>query len=223
MIKITCVHTAAGPAVIALIEREIKTAVGVPCVVSHLTLPEVIADVVDHGRVTEAAAAKLLRAYDFCRSTGTDIVLNVCSSVGAIADKARDVYAVAGMPLVRIDEAMCREAVKRHRRIGMMGTLSTTLEPSVDLLVKVAGESGAEISVRPILAEGGFGKSQEELNRLLCDTLDRNMADLDAVVLAQASMALAEDELVASSGLPVYSSPGCAAKQLALLVKDMRL
>ena len=57
-------------------------------------------------------------------------MLNLCSSVGEVADSAQDVAKYIGVPIVRVDEEMCREAVRKGQRIGVMATLPTTLEPT---------------------------------------------------------------------------------------------
>ena len=218
MLKITCVHTAASPKIMELLEREFSSAVKTKFTLAHITLPEVIAEAIECGSISGHSVAKLLGAYNFCRASGADIVVNICSSVGHIADKTQEAYAATGMQLIRIDEGMCREAAIHHKRIAVLGTLPFTLEPSVELLSRIGREIGSKLTVKAVLAEGGFGKSQDELNRLLCDSVRRNMADIDAVILAQASMVFAESELAANTGLPIYSSPKYAARQIARLV-----
>lgn len=43
---------------------------------------------------------------------GVDAMLNLCSSVGEVADSVQDVAKYIGVPIVRVDEEMCREAVR---------------------------------------------------------------------------------------------------------------
>lgn len=40
---------------------------------------------------------------------GADAILNICSSVGEVADAAQDIGKYTGIPIVRIDEEMCRK------------------------------------------------------------------------------------------------------------------
>ena len=58
-----------------------------------------------------------------------EAVLNACSSVGEVADCVQSAAAYLGMPIVRIDEEMCRDAARKGSRIGVMATLPTTLIP----------------------------------------------------------------------------------------------
>ena len=66
-------------------------------------------------------------------SDGADAVLNCCSSVGEVADAAQDIGRYTGIPIVRIDEEMCREAARLGKRVGVLATLPTTLEPTMQL------------------------------------------------------------------------------------------
>lgn len=58
-----------------------------------------------------------------------EAMLNLCSSVGEVADAAQDAAKYIGVPIVRVDEEMCREAVRQGKKIGVVATLATTLEP----------------------------------------------------------------------------------------------
>ena len=51
-------------------------------------------------------------------SDGADAVLNCCSSVGEVADSAQDIGRYTGIPIVRIDEEMCREAARLGKRVA---------------------------------------------------------------------------------------------------------
>ena len=48
----------------------------------------------------------------------------------------RDRY--IGVPIVRVDEEMCREAVRKGQRIGVMATLPTTLEPTKGTILRLS-------------------------------------------------------------------------------------
>ncbi len=82
------------------------------------------------GRVTAKATAKLVTMYMDAVMQDVDAILNCCSSVGEVADAAQDMAKYIGVPIIRIDEEMCREAVRSGRRIGVMATLASTLNPT---------------------------------------------------------------------------------------------
>lgn len=56
---------------------------------------------------------------------------------------------------------MCREAVRRGRRIGVMGTLKSTLYPTTDTVKRVAREMNKRIIVVEGLIDGTFGLDKD--------------------------------------------------------------
>lgn len=90
--------------------------------------------------MTTAPAARLIGMYMKAAEEGVDAMLNLCSSVGEVADSAQDVAKYIGVPIVRVDEEMCREAVRKGQRIGVMATLPTTLEPTKGTILRMARE-----------------------------------------------------------------------------------
>jgi aspartate/glutamate racemase len=132
-----------------------------------------------------------LTAYArFARSVGADIVLEACSSVGELASAMQE---AAGVPVVRIDEAMAEQAVQRGTRIGVAATLATTLQPTTRLLESKARTTGRPIQVHPRLIEGAYAKlmegDRESHDRLVVEGLRELARANDVVVLSQASMA----------------------------------
>ena len=53
-------------------------------------------------------------------SDGADAILNCCSSVGEVADAAQNIGRYTGIPIVRIDEEMCREAARLGKRVAYL-------------------------------------------------------------------------------------------------------
>jgi hypothetical protein len=190
-----------------LIEQEFTKTIHVPYLVAHHTAPEIIGEISEAGLVTPGAAAKLLKIYSLCLEMKSHIILNFCSSTGEIAEAAKEVFRSAGIIIIRIDEAMCRQAVKDYSRVGVMGTLQCTLKPSAALVEKCAAQICKTVKVLPILAGGGFNKSQKDLDSLLCETAQEHKDKFDVLVLAQASMAFSEEAIAQTIGKPVFSSP----------------
>jgi len=166
-----------------------------------------IYDVVQAGEVTPAVSQRLIQYYKNGVDIGADVIFNTCSSVGEVADRARDMIAV---PIVKIDEDMAREAVSQYERIGVLATLPTTLEPTIRLIRKQAVLLGKEVAIVDGLAVGAYdalvsGKPQEH-DRILLETAERVASEADVLVLAQGSMARMEEKL-SKFGKPVLSSP----------------
>ena len=106
--KIGLIYTSTTPELIHLVEEEIKKAVGKNiCLVSWQD-PSILAQVRESGYVTAQPAARLIKMFMEAVEQGCDGILNVCSSVGLVADAMQPVAKLTGVPIVRIDEEMCR-------------------------------------------------------------------------------------------------------------------
>ena len=166
-----------------------------------------IADVIQAGKMTTAV---LERIYSYCRigaEMGVDVILETCSSVGASIDYIQPFF---NIPVLRIDRPMIEKAVNESSRIGVMATLPTTLEPTMDLVKKVADEKGKEVSIVNGLAEGAFQAitkgDAETHDRMIMEKASALVKSCDTIVLAQGSMARMEKPLRESTGLTVLSS-----------------
>ena len=128
--KLGIVYTSTTPELIECVNEEIKKNLGDAPEILNYQDPSILAEVREHGYVTAGAAARLVGMYMQAVSDGADAVLNCCSSVGEVADAAQDIGRYTGIPIVRIDEEMCREAARLGKRVGVLATLPTTLEPT---------------------------------------------------------------------------------------------
>jgi len=160
------------------------------------------------GGITPAIARRLTQYYHQAEDMGADVIFSTCSSVSEVAAAAR---AFVRVPIVQIDESMAEQAVSRYGAIGVLATLPTTLGPTVRLMQTTAARLGRQVSLVQGLAEGAYDAlvagRPEEHDRRLAETA-RGLADrVDALVLAQGSMARMEEGLAALTGRPVFSSP----------------
>jgi aspartate/glutamate racemase len=167
-----------------------------------------IQDVIRDGKVTERTARRLVGHFFSAVDAGADLIFNTCSSVGEIADLARQLISV---PIVQIDEAMTAQAVNRSGRIGVLATLPTTLGPTVRLLKKQANKTGKDVEIVEGLAEGAFaaviaGDSAKH-DALILETAQQVAERVELMILAQGSMARMEKTLTDRIGKPVMSSP----------------
>jgi Asp/Glu/hydantoin racemase len=161
------------------------------------------------GRLTSRTKRRVLGYAHSAVEAGADAVLVTCSSIGPAVDAARPFVEV---PVLRVDEPMADEAVRRGQRIGVLATLATTLEPTVDLVHDRARKAGSHVKVVARLCEGAFdaaaagdaARHDELVGRALRELSEQ----VDVVVLAQASMARVADALPERDRpVPVLSSP----------------
>lgn len=177
------------------------------CRLINIIDDSLIADVIENNEVQPAVTRRLLQYYQTAQDMGADVIFNTCSSVGdlvAVGQKLVDV------PIVRIDESMAHEAVSKYKTIGVIATIPTTLDPTVRLLQEQAALLGKEVSIVDGLADGAYhalvnGKPEEHDQRIV-DVAQKLSQEVDAIVLAQGSMARMEKKLAEITGIPVLSS-----------------
>ncbi|XEC96153.1 aspartate/glutamate racemase family protein [Paenibacillus tarimensis] len=177
------------------------------CRLVNILDDSIIHDVMKAGAITPAVSKRLLQYYTQAEEMGADAILNTCSSVGEIADRARSFIRI---PIVKIDEKMAEHAASRYKNIGVIATLSSTLAPTMRLINATAAQLGREVILVDGLAEGAYDAlvngNAEEHDRFIEETAHRIADRADAFVLAQGSMARMEEQLSRSTGKPVLSS-----------------
>jgi aspartate/glutamate racemase len=202
--KIMALYTGA-----ALVEPLKKTAAEVLPGVRFINVLDdsLIADVISAGKMTSEVLERIHQYCHIASEMGAELILETCSSVGVSVDYLQPFFDI---PILRIDRPMIEKAVSEASRIGVMATLPTTLEPTMDLVKKVAEEKGKEISIVNGLAEGAFHALTEgdadTHDRLILEKAKVLTESCEIIVLAQGSMARMELPLRESTGLPVLSS-----------------
>ena len=214
--KVGLIYTSTTPELIELVEEEVKKQLGDDVEMLSLQDPSILADVREAGYVTTAPAARLIGMYMKAAEEGVDAMLNLCSSVGEVADCAQDAARYIGVPIVRVDEEMCREAVRLGSRIGVMATLPTTLTPTKNTVARVAREAGKHVELVDCLVDGAFGLDQDQFRARLTSAAEEIIDKVDVIVLAQGSMAYAEPHLREHLGKLLPRQPAfrrCAAQK----------
>ncbi len=217
-IKIAVVYTATTPELIDRVERELNTAVPGATLLRYEDA-SILTEARENGIVTAFAASRLAGMFTRAILEGADVILNACSSVGEAADSLQDFARYAGVPIVRIDEEMCREAVRTGAKIGVMATLPTTLKPTCNTILRVARELGRRAEVLPVLVENAFGLSGEEFAKRMLESAAPFSGKAEVILFAQGSMAFCERLVAEAFALPVLSSPRFGAKAVCEALK----
>ncbi|GAA4489757.1 aspartate/glutamate racemase family protein [Microbacterium panaciterrae] len=173
----------------------------------------IVADLGDADR----AASVPERVNDLVRAAaagGADAVMLTCSSISELAEPAA---AAAGIPVLRVDEAMADAAVRTGRRIRVLATLATTCRPTMALIEERAALANAQPELTSEVIEGAFAAvstgDRATHDRLVRAAIGRAAAHADVVVLAQASMASAAVDFPVD--VPVLASPRLGVERLA--------
>ena len=205
--KIGLIYTVTTPELEKSVEQEIKMQLGDNVDFFIQKNPSILQEANKIGYMTTSSIAKLVTMYCKAAEEKCDAILNVCSSVGEVADASQDLAKYWGVPIVRIDELMCREAVKLGQKIGIMATLPTTLCPTKRTVERVAREMKRRVEIVDILVKDAFGLDQEQFKERLSKSAEKIINNVDVIILAQGSMAYVEKDLTNKYKKPFLGSP----------------
>ena len=172
------------------------------------------------GHLAPEHSDRLQSHATLAEQIGADAVLVTCSTVSPCVDHIRP---RVGIPILKIDEAMVEKAVSTGKRIGVIATNQTTLEPTQQMLQAQANTSEKDIRVQLVLVENalpalmaGDGATHDCLVKQAVLDL---MGHVDVVLLAQASMARTLEAIPeAERKVPVLSSPHLALSQAKIVL-----
>lgn len=146
--------------------------------------------------------------------TNCDLIVVTCSTLSPYIPEIREYIKT---PILTIDEKMVEEAVLNGRKILVLATAQSAIEPVKQNIIKVAKEYKKEIEVQSKMVEGAFErlKADDVLQHdLLIKETVKTIKDVDTIILAQASMAHLEDELKKITEYNIYSSPKLCVKAI---------
>ena len=136
-----------------------------------------------------------------------EVALLACSAV--TSESMRDLRANSRIPLVKIDEPMARLAVQTGSRIGVIVTFPPTQSVTRNLLEEAADGKQLQVveELVPEALEALIAGDQPTHDKLMTSAAERLAEQqVDAIVLAQVSMANLVGPLKERTGLPVFSS-----------------
>ena len=170
------------------------------------------------GRLTAQISRRVASYLESAELAGADYIMVTCSSIGPAVEAGAK---LTGVPVLRVDQPMADQAVAMGKRIGVIATLSTTLEPTADLIQRRAAATGKKIELTSKLAEGAFealmSGDAPKHDAMVAVALTELAKQVDVIVLAQASMARVVETL-AEKPVPILASPGIAVDYLATVL-----
>ncbi len=173
------------------------------------------------GELTPQTSKRVVGYAASAEEAGADYIMFTCSSIGPAVETAAT---LSGVPVLRVDQPMADKAVTIGKRIGVIATLSTTLEPTCDLVKRRAIIAGKEIELVSRLCNGAFealmsGDAQTH-DTIVAAALKQLSAEADVIVLAQASMARVVAALPEEDKkVPVLASPPLAMEYLTTVLQ----
>jgi len=172
------------------------------------------------GSLTATIARRVAGYLESAELAGADYIMVTCSSIGPAVEAGAKLM---GVPVLRVDQPMADKAVATGKKIGVVATLSTTLEPTADLIQRRAALAGKQVELTSRLVEGAFEALMSgdgaTHDAKVATALKELSQQVDVIVLAQASMARVADSLaVADSRVPILASPGLAVDYLTTVL-----
>ena len=172
----------------------------------HVVDATLLADARERG-VDEELRARVVERLRSLAAT-VDVIVCTCSTVSGVAEAAEAV----GVPVVRIDRPMAREAVRAGRRIAVVAAVESTISPTLQLLGEEAAAAGVASDLVPRPCFDAWSHFEAGDHDAYLDAIARHVdqiaGDADVIVLAQASMAPAAQRCATTR--PVLTSPTVA-------------
>lgn len=182
--KITIIHTTS--ATLQSIPASLKEIYQDAFAFVNVLDDSLLNEIKEEGVLTKGVIERFVQYALIAQQAHSDAILLVCSSIGPCADIARSILSI---PVYKIDEPMAQEAVEQGKRILVLGTVKSTLEPTAALIQSKA-DAGQQVDA--LYLEGVFdlhGCDIDAHDRRIAQAVETHAEDYDAIVLAQASMA----------------------------------
>jgi len=222
-IKVALIYTGTSPELTEYMERELKEQLGAYVELMNYAAPSVLEEIRKTGYVTAAPAAKMVRTYMEAVEAGADAILSICSSVGDVANSVQDLAKYLGVPIIMVNEEMCREAIRKGNKIAIMATLPTSIDPTRNIILRVSREMGKHVEVITVLVDGAYGLDEEQFKARMTAAAEKIAGQADVIVFAQGSMAYCEKFIADRFQILVLSNPyyGVKALKAALINKGL--
>lgn len=181
----------------------------------HMVDESLIRETIRMGSLQKLTIRRIISMIESAAGGGADAVMVTCSSLGDGVTLAQQLF---DFPVIRIDEAMAEAAIASGSKLGVLATLRTTLEPTAALLRSKALAADKPVDLTECLCDGAFeavlSGDTATHDRIVGDALVNDMAHVDAIVLAQASMARVVNAMPAGAvKVPIFSSPELAIRR----------
>jgi Asp/Glu/hydantoin racemase len=214
MRRVVLVHTVAG---LVPVFQELAKGLPGDVKISNIVDESLLEDAISAGGLTHSVNRRVVDHILSAADSGAVAILATCSSIGPAVEIASQLVDV---PVLRIDEPMASAAIESGRRIGVLATVASTLNPTVDLLRRCAQDLGKDVELMPVLRDAAFTAMRSgdgaRHDEIIGEALMDLALDVDVIVLAQASMARVVATLEPGAlTVPVFSSPSSGMAGLA--------
>lgn len=183
---------------------------------------DVLAAVNREGGINQGHVRRMVHLALAAEQANVDLIFSVCSSLGPTMDVARKLVRT---PIIKIDDAMTQKAVELASSIGVMATVPTTLQPTIDLIRESADRARKDVVVKKHLCDGAFNilmsGDRERHDQIVLEGARKLAPEVEIIVLAQASMSRLAPLLSREIGKEVLSSPRLAVSYVKAMLDKM--
>jgi len=158
--------------------------------VEFITDSTILADVRANGGPTQAVIDRMRLYAKAAEISGADLIVNSCSTVGEVADIYRKDVSI---PVMKIEDPMCKEALTYGTRFAVIGTVETSMGPVKRILERLGKEQGKEVECELFVQREAWDAlvagDPARHNRILLENLRKlDEQGYDAIVMSQVSM-----------------------------------
>jgi Asp/Glu/hydantoin racemase len=177
-------------------------------------------DPADTGLFSKNNTDRLMHDLHNAELTGADLIVVTCSTLTPHIVKLRQSFST---PIVAIDDAMCQMAVKDSVRIAVLATAESTVIPTMEKLKAEAVLQKHEVVLSSFCCPEALfalkAGNKEKHDKLVLE-MARQVAGVDSIVLAQASMAHMQGSIEEKTGFKTYSSPLLCMQEVAAILEE---
>ncbi len=174
-----------------------------------------LSEVERRGGLAPECVNRLETQIGLAVEAGADAVLLTCTAYSTVVPEMQARFPT--LPVLAVDQVMVDTAVAQASRIGVLATVAAGLEQQVRMLEAAAARDGKHIeivqSLHPEAMAALVRGDDATHDRILLEALPALAAQVELVLLAQASMARLAPSLP-EVGVPVLTSPPLAVQRL---------
>lgn len=179
-----------------------------PATIYNIVDDSILPRILNNGSISPEIASTVYQHISSAEKMGSDIILVTCSSISEVVDMVSHLISV---PVIKIDDAMTDEAVKIADTLGVVATIKTTLNPTINQIRKKMAILEKEVKIVPVLCSNAYKalineNNPEKHDLLLYKAIEEIIESVDAIVLAQASMARLLPKLKKLTNKPILTS-----------------
>jgi Asp/Glu/hydantoin racemase len=159
------------------------------------------------GVFTTNNKLRLMHDLENAQMASPDVIVVTCSTLSPYIPDLRQFFTT---PIISIDDALCRDAVHFGKKIAVLATAQSALQPVIDKIRNEARRQGNDVVISGACdpdAIAALKAGDRKTHDMLLLKLASRVTDADIIVLSQASMALMQNQVEALTGIKTISSP----------------